>query len=114
VEQFVARHPPPPEEDRPAFHLPLPVILPQRRPEARARGFIRAYAPLLEDCGIDQETFLEFIHDLNVICVPNPLIQTINLAGFATMALPMIAGMIVSGVINKGTMFISEENSRSK
>lgn len=41
--------------------LPCPVIIPQRRPRTKSRGFVRAYAPVLADCGIDQDTFLEFL-----------------------------------------------------
>lgn len=29
--------------------LPCPVILPQRRPQSKSRGFVRAYAPLLDE-----------------------------------------------------------------
>jgi hypothetical protein len=39
--------------------LPCPVIIPQRRPRDKKRGFVRAYAPVLESCGIDQKTFLD-------------------------------------------------------
>jgi len=41
--------------------LPCPVVLPQRRPHSKGRGFIRAYAPVLDQCGIDQQTFLDFL-----------------------------------------------------
>ena len=41
--------------------LPFPVIVPQRRPEKKERGFVKAYAPALHDCGIDQKTFLDFL-----------------------------------------------------
>jgi hypothetical protein len=68
--------------------LPLPVILPQRRPKARARGFIRAYAPDLAIKDIDQETFLDFIETFNQASLASPWLDAINLAGFATMALP--------------------------
>jgi len=45
--------------------LPCPVIIPQRRPENQERGFIRAYAPALLECGIDEATFINFIDSLN-------------------------------------------------
>jgi hypothetical protein len=46
--------------------LPCPVILPQRRPKNKARGFVRAYAPVLgEYSGIDQKTFLDFLDDFH-------------------------------------------------
>ncbi|OAL32366.1 hypothetical protein AYO22_00388 [Fonsecaea multimorphosa] len=108
TDAFMRRHPPPaapqtastehgpngedikPDNQAAALptKLPLPVILPQRRPEARARGFIRAYAPDLAIKGIDQETFLDFIETFNSASLASPWLDAINLAGFATMALP--------------------------
>ena len=41
--------------------LQCPVVIPQRRPDSKTRGFIRAYAPVLSDYEIDQETFLTFL-----------------------------------------------------
>lgn len=41
--------------------LPVPVIIPERRPGSKHRGFVRAYAPVLNDCGIDQGTFMDFL-----------------------------------------------------
>lgn len=51
---------PPPQ---PAQRIPCPVIIPQRRPRNKDRGFVRAYAPVLEDCGVSQDTFLKFQQD---------------------------------------------------
>jgi hypothetical protein len=48
--------------------LSKPVIIPQRRPETRERGFIYAYAPVLNDCGIDEASFLTFLDNLNQAC----------------------------------------------
>lgn len=45
--------------------LPCPVIIPQRRPGAKKRGFVRAYAPVLADCGISQDVFVKFISDFH-------------------------------------------------
>jgi hypothetical protein len=45
--------------------LPCPVVIPQRRPKDKERGFIRAYAPALLECGIDEATFMNFIDSLN-------------------------------------------------
>ena len=41
--------------------LEAPVVIPQRRPHTKMRGFVRAYAPALEDCGIDQTTWMDFL-----------------------------------------------------
>src|SRR5208282_2395036 len=63
TENFIGRYPAP--QGYAAPKLPLPVILPQRRPKDRARGFIRAYAPDLATCGIDQDMFLDFLNTFN-------------------------------------------------
>jgi len=61
VQAFLHRHPPPPPyEENGRERLPCPVIIPQRRPGARTRGFVRAYAPDLEACGIDESVFMDF------------------------------------------------------
>ena len=43
------------------FRMHCPVVIPQRRPGSKTRGFIRAYAPMLSDYDIDQETFLTLL-----------------------------------------------------
>ncbi|KAJ5134564.1 hypothetical protein N7526_005929 [Penicillium atrosanguineum] len=48
---------------QPVGQIPCPVVLPQRRPRRKDRGFVRAYAPVLEDCGISQDVFLRFLAD---------------------------------------------------
>ena len=68
--------------------LSSPVIIPQRRPKDRTRGFIRAYAPDLSRCGIDQRTFLQFIDNLNSSVAASGAVQAINLAGAAAGAVP--------------------------
>ncbi|KAJ5155803.1 hypothetical protein N7492_008606 [Penicillium capsulatum] len=44
--------------------LAHPVILPQQKPGVVDEGFVRAYAPELADCGINQEMFMSFHEDL--------------------------------------------------
>ena len=56
--------------------LPCPVVLPQRRPETKRRGFIRAYAPVLYDCGIDQQLFMKFLDDFDKAIEVSPLLST--------------------------------------
>jgi hypothetical protein len=62
VRALVAMAGPPPAQPQ---RLPCPVIIPQRRPGAKKRGFVRAYAPVLADCGISQDVFLKFISDFH-------------------------------------------------
>ena len=46
---------------KPPPRLQYPVIIPQRRPGSKIRGFVRAYAPVLADYDIDQDAFLNFL-----------------------------------------------------
>ncbi|OIW34658.1 hypothetical protein CONLIGDRAFT_665376 [Coniochaeta ligniaria NRRL 30616] len=73
----------------PKQKLPCPVIIPQRRPGAKRRGFVRAYAPVLQDCGIGQDVFLKFISDFHKSSQASMWLQVIvlsaNLTGFAPM-----------------------------
>src|SRR5687768_2121087 len=66
--------------------LDLPVILPQRRPKERSRGFVRAYAPLLSNVGINQHMWLKFLDDFEQSTQATGWIQTINLASLASQA----------------------------
>lgn len=68
--------------------LPKAVVIPQRRPSDRARGFVRAYAPDLLRCDIDQETFLRFIDGLNRSVACNAAVEAVGLAGEAVGAVP--------------------------
>lgn len=63
VQSFMAEHPPP-SYAAATGKLSCPVIIPQRRPQDKSRGFVRAYAPMLADCGISQATFLSFLKAL--------------------------------------------------
>lgn len=59
VQKFLTANPAPPQTL--TGPLECPVIIPQRRPHTKARGFVCAYAPALEDAGIDQDTWMEFL-----------------------------------------------------
>ncbi|KAI6909417.1 hypothetical protein D0869_03447 [Hortaea werneckii] len=79
--------------------LPYPVILPQRRPRKKARGFVRAYAPVLDDCGIDQETFLKFLDNFQKSSQASPVFKVIQVsAGIAGFAPSVIAMAVTTAV----------------
>ena len=59
--------------------LPFPVVLPQRRPRTKTRGFVRAYAPVLADLGIDQTSFLEFLNALHKAAQAHPVFDIIQI-----------------------------------
>ena len=56
------------QQSNPPGRLPCPVIIPQRRPGDKSRRWVRAYAPVLAECDIDQYTFLNFIDAFNDSC----------------------------------------------
>lgn len=114
-EAFLKRYPPPPPTDD-AQSLPLPVILPQRRPKNRTRGFIRAYAPELEIRGINQAMFLDFLQTFEKASEASPWINAINLAGIATSFIPdgFGVGLAVGIAIQMSVRIAMDLQSRSR
>ncbi|RLL93202.1 hypothetical protein CFD26_100616 [Aspergillus turcosus] len=100
IRALVAMAGPPPAQPQ---RLPCPVIIPQRRPGAKRRGFVRAYAPVLADCGISQDVFLKFISDFHKASQASMWLQVVvcaaNITGFSpslTVALTAAAIQIVA------------------
>ncbi|KAI8964465.1 hypothetical protein F5Y11DRAFT_315769 [Daldinia sp. FL1419] len=79
--------------------LPYPIIIPQRRPGQRTRGFIRAYAPDLMRFGIDESMFMGFLDQLDKATASSPLVGAINFAanfaGFIPSAIGSTVGLAV-------------------
>jgi hypothetical protein len=92
--------------------LKYPVILPQRRPKRRYRGFVRAYAPDLEACGIDQPTFMAFLDEFDKSTEWSPLADIINLSTLATFAIPGGWGAAISVPIQLVTGIYKEMQGR--
>ncbi|PYH30616.1 uncharacterized protein BO87DRAFT_366698 [Aspergillus neoniger CBS 115656] len=102
---FLQNYPAPPPY-APTSDLPrlsCPVVLPQRRPKSRKRGFIRAYAPALEGFGVDKTMFLDFLETSNRACQATPWLQAINLASIGTMFIPEPISIAVSILIQLAT-----------
>lgn len=94
----------------PVAYKPLanPVILPQRRPKNKTRGFVRAYAPALSDAaGIDQQMWLDFLEDFDKASKTSPIFDVINLACFAA---GFAGGPIATGV----TIAVQVANNTAK
>ncbi|RDW76814.1 uncharacterized protein DSM5745_06806 [Aspergillus mulundensis] len=115
-EELLLWTPPPPPSYTPttAPKLPYPVILPQRRPKSNKRGFIRAYAPILQDFGIDQKTFLSFLETSNKACQATPWLYALNLASIGTLWLPGAISFAVSTLIQLGTEAAMQVEGRRK
>lgn len=113
ADDFIRTHP---SEEAPARSgcLDMPVVITQRRPKARTRGFIQAYAPLLQNAGIDQPAFLDFIENLNKAVQPSPWIQAINLASLAAQHVPEPVSLAVSIATKMAADAASEVHSRAK
>jgi len=94
--------------------LPLPVIIPQRRPKDRTRGFIRAYTPILEGSGIDEATWLAFLDTFEKSSEASPWLNAINLASFATLMLPHAASILVSIAIQQTVKVAMDMQSRQR
>ncbi|GAD99667.1 conserved hypothetical protein [Paecilomyces variotii No. 5] len=79
--------------------LPLPIVIPQRRPGNKQRGFMRAYAPVLSDFGISREHFHDFIDALNKAVQVSKWIAAIQLAAFGASFVPNQISMgVTAGV----------------
>ncbi|KAJ5280375.1 hypothetical protein N7478_005747 [Penicillium angulare] len=79
--------------------LPCAVIIPQRRPGKKDRGFCRAYAPILAESGIDQDTFLQFIQSFDVASKANPLIEVTFIAGGILGMVPNATAAIAGAIV---------------
>lgn len=91
------------------------VVIPQRRPGTRARGFVQAYAPVLgENKGIDQETFLEFLRDLDKSSKSSPVFDVINLACFGVGMIPDATCFAVSTAVGTASQIAQELQIRYK
>ena len=93
LEAFQHLHPAP-DPPRATASLSLPIILPQRRPHHRDRGFVRAYAPDLAAEGIDQRLFFDFLDGFEKAIRLHPIFHAVNLAVWgAVKAIDLTAGI---------------------
>lgn len=93
----LSKFPPPP---RSTPQLRCPVIIPQRRPGASGRGFIRAYAPDLAEFGIPQEAFLSFLKVQQEASKASPLLNVVYVGAGIVGCVPHGAAMITSVVVS--------------
>ena len=92
----MARCPPAPQS---ISQISLPVIIPQRRPGAKDRGFVRAYSPILFNSGIPQDTFLSFLKNFHAASKASPILNVV----FITAS---IVGMVPGPIIMAATTVI--------
>lgn len=116
VDEFVREHQPPPYSSSatPRSRLPCTVVIPQRRPRDKKRGFVRAYAPVLNEVGIDQATFLDFLKTFYMSSKSSPYLQVINVAAMIAGNAPSVIAMGVSIGVQVACGVAMEVQSRSR
>ncbi|KAH6683552.1 hypothetical protein F5X68DRAFT_242403 [Plectosphaerella plurivora] len=88
MERFIQQHPPSPGG---TAGLSSYVLLPQRRPKSQHKGFVRAYAPELQQCDIDQSTWLELLDGCEQSINKNSWFHVMNASVFFTGKAAMLA-----------------------
>ncbi|KAJ5305639.1 uncharacterized protein N7443_005299 [Penicillium atrosanguineum] len=68
--------------------IACPVVVPQRRPGNKERGFMKAYAPILFQYDITQEHFHDFIKALNKAVQASKWIAAVQIAAFGASFVP--------------------------
>ncbi|KAJ5151129.1 uncharacterized protein N7482_010381 [Penicillium canariense] len=111
VRELVRRAGPLPQ---PLQSIPCPVIIPQRRPKNKDRGFVRAYAPVLADCGISQEVFLRFLENWDKASKASPWIDVVFIAAGIVGFVPEVAAQVISTVVQVAAGTARELQSRSR
>ncbi|KAF7191298.1 Burnettramic acids biosynthesis cluster protein E [Pseudocercospora fuligena] len=103
-----------PSSSRPQKPLPCPVIIPQRRPRKKSRGFVRAYAPVLQNAGIDQDTFLAFLKNFHKSSQAHPILPIIQVAAGIAGFAPGVIAMAVTTGVQIGAKVAAETQERYK
>ncbi|OAA81183.1 hypothetical protein LEL_00728 [Akanthomyces lecanii RCEF 1005] len=82
--------------------LSLPVVIPQQRPGAPERGFMAAYAPMLESAGIDQRSFMSFLDQFNTAVQGNKFLAGVQVVSFGVGFTPEIITTCVATAVQMG------------
>ncbi|KAF4445646.1 hypothetical protein F53441_10646 [Fusarium austroafricanum] len=99
---------------QPNARLELPVILAQRRPKDRTRGFVRGYAPMLENVGIDQAAWLDFLDKFDESTTASPWIEVINFAEFGGFFVSIGPSIAISAAVHLTIESAKDVHSRQR
>jgi hypothetical protein len=95
------------------FGLSTFVLLPQRRPKSQAKGFVRAYAPELQHCGVSQTAWLEFLDNFERSISKNATFHVLNAGIFvASNAAAVTAGISPAMHMASMAIHVSVEAAR--
>lgn len=73
--------------------LKFPIIIPQN---PREGGFCRAYAPLLEECSVNEAAFFYFLDDFDRSAQASPWFSAVNISSIGSLNRPHSTAMIVA------------------
>ncbi|CAK7209645.1 hypothetical protein SCUCBS95973_000510 [Sporothrix curviconia] len=100
LDRFLAHHGPPEMTSVASTpRLRSPVVIPQRRPGNKERGFVKAYAPDLAAHGIDEATFLAFVQATNKAAQASKWLHAVQVAAMGTGFIPNHIALGVSAAV---------------
>lgn len=94
--------------------LQSPIVIPQRRPGSKERGFIMAYPPDLERFGINQAEFLAFLQGCNKAVQGNAALAAVQVAGFGVSCAPELISMVVGTAVQYGAGYANSKAAQWK
>jgi len=94
--------------------MPYPIVIPQRRPRSKRRGFIRAYPPILDNYGISQDAFLTFLKNFHEASKPSKYIAAVFVAASIVGLVPNVYTMVVSTVVQVAAGTAAEVQRRRR
>ena len=94
-----------------------PIAIPAVEPSFDS-AFIRAYAPVLMEYNLPQESFFTFLDQLNKVISNSPPLQILDAAGGILQSVPILfplhwLGSTVSGLANLGSQGVSKSRTDS-
>ena len=113
VHSFLEKHPYP-SEPKDTTELDCPVIIPQRRPGNRRRGFVHAYAPALADCGIDETTFSHFLKDLYRASQASRTLYAVDAGALIAGLVPEMTAAMTAGMVRAAARTAIEVQTRQR
>ncbi|KAF7596221.1 hypothetical protein BBP40_002753 [Aspergillus hancockii] len=94
--------------------LPYPVVIPQRRPGSKERGWVNAYAPALEQYGINQEMLSDFISSLNKAIQVSRWLVPVQVAALSAGFVPNTIAMGVTVAVQAAASMAAKTETKWK
>ena len=102
------------DDKAPSNPLPMPVIIPQRRPGEKRKGFAKAYAPVLENAAITQDVWMKFLKDFDDSSQASPILTVIQLGAVVAGFIPDAICQAVAAAIQTAAEISIELQMRKR